>query len=52
MHLSKINVKKGDTVAAGDKIGEVGNTGISTGPHLDFRICVNGVYVNPMDYMK
>lgn len=52
MHLNKIYVKNGDSVSVGDKIGEVGNTGISTGPHLDFRICVNGIYVNPMNYIK
>lgn len=37
-HLSKINVKPGDRVIAGDKIGEVGSTGNSTGNHLHFEI--------------
>lgn len=52
MHLSKISVKSGDKVSAGSKLGEVGSTGISTGPHLDFRICINGSYVDPMNYLK
>lgn len=37
-HLSKLSVEKGQAVKRGDKIGEVGSTGRSTGPHLDWRI--------------
>ena len=37
-HLSVLSVQKGDRVSRGDKIAEVGSTGRSTGPHLDWRI--------------
>lgn len=39
-HLSKVSVKKGDRVAAGDVLGASGNTGMSTGPHLHFEVRV------------
>ncbi|GIU14867.1 periplasmic metalloprotease M23B family protein [Shewanella sp. MBTL60-007] len=38
LHLSKLYVKEGDVVKQGDKVAEVGSTGRSTGPHLDWRI--------------
>lgn len=48
-HLSKVNVNKGQKVKKGDKLGEVGSTGYSTGPHLHFQTKNNGVDYNPME---
>ncbi|MDE7154590.1 MAG: M23 family metallopeptidase [Muribaculaceae bacterium] len=49
-HLSKINVKNGETVNRGDKIGEVGSTGKSTGPHLHYEVRYKGVAQPPYKY--
>jgi len=63
-HLSKVNVANGDTVHLGDKIGDTGNTGFSTGPHLhislrfrdennkiiDYRNGYHG-YIDPLGYL-
>jgi len=46
-HMSKLSVKVGDKVKAGTKIGEVGSTGLSTGPHLHFEIVYDGTKVDP-----
>lgn len=51
-HCSVIDVKKGEVVNEGMKIGEVGSTGHSTGPHLHFEVRKNGVPKNPEEYMK
>lgn len=51
LHLSKFNVSKGDKVSTGDRIGSVGNTGYSTGPHLHFEVIKNGSYQNPWNYI-
>lgn len=46
-HLSRIQVRKGQSVTQGQVIGAVGSTGWSTGPHLHFEFRVNGVYTDP-----
>lgn len=47
-HMSKIQVSLGDTVAAGDVLGNLGNTGRSTGPHLHYEVRFQGRPINPV----
>ena len=49
-HLSDYKVRVGQKVVRGEVIGEVGNTGKSTGPHLHYEVHVKGKVVNPMNY--
>jgi murein DD-endopeptidase MepM/ murein hydrolase activator NlpD len=51
-HLSVTSVTQGSTVQQGTKIGEVGSTGYSTGPHLHFAVYKNGRAVNPFDLLS
>jgi murein DD-endopeptidase MepM/ murein hydrolase activator NlpD len=47
LHLSKIEVKEGDRIKSGEKIGLSGGTGRATGPHLHVAVRWQGVYLNP-----
>ncbi len=51
-HLSRISVREGQEVTAGQKIGEVGSTGRSTGAHLHYEVRKNGKPVNPVKFLS
>jgi len=51
-HLSRIRVEKGQRVSRGDRIGDMGNSGRSTGTHLHYEVRHSGRPVNPMTYIK
>lgn len=50
-HCYKINVTEGQNVKQGDILGEVGDTGVVSGPHLHFEVQENGTAVDPMDFL-
>lgn len=51
-HMNAIYVQKGEEVVLGQAIGEVGNTGRSTGPHLHYEVLYDGVHMDPMVFIK
>jgi murein DD-endopeptidase MepM/ murein hydrolase activator NlpD len=51
-HMSQIRVSVGQRVSRGDRIGDMGNSGRSTGTHLHYEVHVGGRPVNPMTFIK
>ena len=51
-HLSRIDVKAGQSIEAGETLGGLGSTGRSTGPHLHFEVRINGRAVNPRPFLE
>ena len=52
LHMSKFNVTEGAVVKKGDVIGYIGSTGRSNAPHLHWSLYVNGVAVNPLEWVR
>ncbi len=50
-HCSRLDVKAGERVTRGKTVAAVGNTGLSTGPHLHYEVRVNGKVVDPLTYV-
>jgi murein DD-endopeptidase MepM/ murein hydrolase activator NlpD len=50
-HLSKVTVKQGQAVKAGDLVGEVGSTGRASGPHLHWSLSLNNAWVDPRIFL-
>lgn len=50
-HMSRVDVRTGDQVRRGDRVGAVGNTGRSTGPHLHYEVRLNGIPQDPSRFI-
>lgn len=51
-HLSRIDVRKGQSIAQGERVGAVGSTGASTGPHLHFEFKDKGQHMDPLEVAR
>jgi murein DD-endopeptidase MepM/ murein hydrolase activator NlpD len=51
LHLADVSVRPGDHVARGARVGYVGSSGLSTGPHLHWGLFVNGTAVDPRPFL-
>lgn len=51
-HMRRISVRRGQTVKIGQKIGQVGTSGRSTGPHVHYEIILNGKQINPIKFIE
>ena len=51
-HMDSLNVEEGQPLVQGDQIGELGSTGLVTGPHLHWELRVNTIPVDPMKYLE
>jgi len=50
-HMNDIKVRVGDEIAQGTRVGDIGSTGLSTGPHLHFEVRIGGVAQDPAKYL-
>ena len=50
-HLSRMSVSEGQSVSSGQRVGSIGSSGLSTGPHLHFEVRINGRAVDPMRFL-
>ena len=51
MHFNKLNVRVGEKIKRGQVIGNVGNTGYSTGQHLHYEVRYSNVPLNPIEFL-
>ena len=51
-HMSEVDVREGDEVAAGAPLGRLGSTGRSTGPHLHYEVRIDGEPVDPERFLR